>query len=187
MAKMKIREGIFLLAAIVSIFSNIDQYISNTNAQASAQAALLEKQADLDKIQAGNAALISVSLPGFLQTYNAHVNELRLAADAFEKAKTAKGANIAGSDAARVLTSAQTNLNAATDIFTDFIDRWRGVAQSLGPLLDGNVTQLENSRRENNIDDISAVAHRIVRSSPDLATPLRVAMDKLKPPSKDKK
>ena len=187
MAKMAKREMIFLAAAVISIFTNVNQYIGNTKEQAGAEAALLEKQADLDKMQAGNAALMSVSLQGFLQTYNAHVNELRLTADAFEKAKVAKGSNIPGSNAAVALTRAQSDLNIATDIFTDFMDRWRDVAQSLGPMLDGNVAQLENSRRENNTDEVSAMAHRIVRSAPDLATPLRVALDKLKPSSKEKK
>jgi hypothetical protein len=148
---------------------------------------LSKTQADLTKAQAENDALTTVSLPGFLQRYDAHIADLKKASETFEKAKTAKGVNISGSDAAGALTRAEKELIAACDKFTDYVDRWRVVSKSVDNLLDGNVTQLENARRENNSEGVSAMANRIVNAAPDLATPLRVALDNLKPPSKDNK
>jgi hypothetical protein len=145
--------------------------------------ALQSKEDDLNKAQADNDALMIVSLPGFLQKYDAHIDLLKRASDVYEKAKGAKGVNISGSEAANALTRAEDELYEVTDSFTDYIQRWREVAKTLNNLLDGNVTELENSRRENNPDDVDAMARRIVRAAPDLATPLRVALDKLKPPS----
>ena len=149
--------------------------------------ALRSKEAELSKALADNNALSTVSLPGFLLRYNEHISDLKKASDAYEKAKTAKGVNVSGSEAAAALTHAENELFAATDEFTDYMDRWRMVAQSLNNLLDGNVTQLENSRRENNSDDVSAAAQRIIRSAPDLAAPLRVALDRLNPTTKSPK
>jgi hypothetical protein len=186
-AKLTIREIIFLAAAIVTILGYIQQQVAASQSQATAQADLDRAQAAIEKARAENAALMTISLPGFLQTYNFHIQELRVTAEAFEKAKGAKGADIPGSEAANKLARAENDLFVATDIFTDFVDRWRAVAQSVDKLLDGNVTQLKNSRSENNTADVDAVAQRIVREAPDLATPLRVALDKLKPPSREKK
>ena len=138
MAKITIREWIILAAAVASILGVIDQHIAANKAQANADesnAALASRQADLEKAQAENAALMTISLPGFLQTYNFHIEELRLTTDAFEKAKAAKGAEIPRSDAASKAARAQSDLFAATDIFTDFVDRWRAVAQSVDQLL----------------------------------------------------
>jgi hypothetical protein len=137
--------------------------------------ALGAKEAELTEAQSANDALTTISLPGFLQKYDAHIAELKKASSAYEKAKTAKGVNISGSDQAGALASAEKELNAACDKFTDYVDRWRVVAQSLNNLLDGNVTHLENSRRENNPGDISAAANRIINAAPDLATPFRIA------------
>lgn len=137
-AKITIREWIILAAAVASILGVIDQHIAANKAQANADesnAALASRQADLEKAQAENAALMTISLPGFLQTYNFHIEELRLTTDAFEKAKAAKGAEIPRSDAASKAARAQSDLFAATDIFTDFVDRWRAVAQSVDQLL----------------------------------------------------
>jgi hypothetical protein len=137
-------------------------------------------QEDLDKAREQNAAIASMSLDTFLRQYNAHVAALKSAAEVYEAAKAAKGSIILGSDAAGRLADAESKLYAATDNFTSFIDRWRAVAEPLDKLLDGNATQLENSRRENNADDVHDAARRIVNSAPDLAAPLRVALDKLK-------
>lgn len=187
MAKLTIREMIILAAAIVTILAYIEQHVASNAALASAQTDLEKKQVAIDKAQAENAALMTISLPGFLQTYNSHVDELKLTADAFEKANAAKEADIPGSEAANKVARAKNDLFIATDIFTDFVGRWREVAQSIDQLLDGNVTKLKNSRSENNTGDVDAIARRIVREAPDLATPLRVALEKFKPPSKEKK
>ena len=149
--------------------------------------ALQSKEVDLDNARAENDALTTVSLPGFLEKYNAHVDLLKRASEAYEKAKIAKGANVSGTAAYEALTRAENDLYAASDSFTDFIKLWRDVAEVFNKLLDGNATQLENSRRENNAEDVNSAAHRIVRSAPDLAEPLRVALDRLKPISKEKK
>ena len=138
-------------------------------------------QKALDASQAENDALSSISLEGFLQKYNAYVATLKAAAEAYEIAKATKGSDIAGSDAAGSLSNAESKLYAATDNFTDFVERWRAVAEPLNKMLDGNVTKLENSRRENNANDVHAAARQIVNSAPDLATPLRLALDRLKP------
>ena len=162
---MKIHKGIYLTAAVVSIVVNISQYMAANKAQVSAdesKAALISKQADLANVEAANAALMTISLPGFLRTYNDHVEELRATADAFEKAMALKELDIPGSEAADKVAHAQSDLFIATDIFTDFADRWRDIAQSLDQLLDGNVTQLKNSRSENKAEDVDAVARRIV-------------------------
>jgi hypothetical protein len=149
--------------------------------------ALQSKEVDLGNARAENDALTTVSLPGFLEKYNAHVDLLKRASEAYEKAKTAKGANVSGTAAYEALTRAENDLYAASDSFTDFIKLWRDVAEVFNKLLNGNATQLENSRRENNAEDVNSAAHRIVRSAPDLAEPLRVALDRLKPISKEKK
>ena len=49
----------------------------------------------------------------------------------------------------------------------------------LSKLLDGNVTRLENLRRENNSDDVDETSRRIINSAPDLATPLRIQLDQM--------
>jgi hypothetical protein len=144
-------------------------------------AALQAKQEALDASQAENAALSSVSLESFLQKYNAHVAALSTAVEAYEMAAKHAATN---NDADGTLATARNDLYAATDDFTHFIDLWRAVAEPFNKLLDGNVTALENSKREDNAADVSAAAQRIVRSASDLATPLRVALDKLKPASK---
>jgi type II secretory pathway pseudopilin PulG len=148
---------------------------------------LQSNELELDQARAENDALTSISLPGFLQKYNAHVDLLKRASEAYEKAKAAKGATVSGSAASEALKRAENDLYAASDGFTDFIKLWRDVAEVFNKMLDGNATQLENSRRENNAEDVSSAAHRIVTSAPDLAEPLRLALDRLKPISKGKK
>jgi hypothetical protein len=139
-------------------------------------------QANLEKAQAENAAVASVSLDIFLRQYNAYVAAMKTAADAFEAAKAAKGSDRVYALMAAV-TVARDKLYTATDNFTDYVDRWRLAAELLNKMLDGNVTHLENSRREDNADSVHDAARRIVSSAPDLAAPLRVALDRLKPPS----
>ena len=145
---------------------------------------LQSKQTDLNKAQTDNDALLNLGFPGFLQKYDAHIAELKSASDTYEKAKTAKGVNISGSEAANALIRAANELTAASDSFTDFTKLWREVAEVFNKMLDGNATQLENARRENNIADADTTARRIVKAAPDLAAPLRVALDKLKPTAK---
>jgi hypothetical protein len=96
--KMAIRENIFLIAAVISIFANVSQYIVNNKAQASADLVLASKQQELNKEREDKSALENMSVPGFLRQYDAHVAELKSAADAYDKAKSAKGSNIIGSD-----------------------------------------------------------------------------------------
>jgi hypothetical protein len=172
-----------IIASGIGIWAVLDQR-ENTDRLAqqlqSTQSTLSATQADLSKARAENDALSSISLESFLNKYNAHVATLKTATEAYEKAKAAKGANISGSDAAGTLAHAQNDLYTATDNFTDFVDRWRSIADLLNRMLDGNVTQLKNSRRENNADDVHDAARRIINSAPDLAAPLRVALDRLK-------
>ena len=123
---------------------------------------------------------LQISPETFLKRYDELVAELKTASDAYEKARAAKGANIPGSDAAGTLEGARNRLNKFADQFTTFIDRWRLVVEPLSKLLDGNVTRLENSRRENNSDDVDETSRRIINSAPDLATPLRIQLDKMK-------
>jgi hypothetical protein len=153
---------------------------------------LQSTQAALATSQAESAALSSVSLESFLKQYNAHVAALNTAVGAYEQAAklatarfSADGSNYASPDAAGALAGARNDLYAATDNFTHFITLWRAVAEPLTKLLDGNVTALENSKREDNAADVSAAAQRIVHSAPDLATPLRVELDRLKPATKE--
>ena len=123
------------------------------------------------------AALENMSVPGFLRKYDAHIAELKTFTVAYDKAKAAKGANIIVSSYASDLAHSEKDLNAATDSFTDFINRWRPIAAVLDQTLDGNVKQLEAFRRENNIIDVHDMVSRIIRSAPDLASALRVAVD----------
>ena len=148
---------------------------------------LRSTQTALDASQAEKAAVESVSLETFLKQYNAHVVALTAAVAAYERAaKSAAakgliiGSALASGDTAGALAGARNELYAAADNFTHFVDLWRAVAEPFNKLLDGNVTALENSRREDNAADVSAAMQRIVRSAPDLATPLRVALDRLR-------
>jgi hypothetical protein len=176
---------VFIL--IVAIVTGIDQHQMATAAQASVDRLtqqLQGSQTALTKAQAENAALENISVPNFLRKYNEHIAELKAAVDAYDKAKVAKGSNVPGSNAAVALTHARERLNPVSDSFTDFIDRWRPLAAQLDQILDGNVKQLENSRRENNAEDVDAMAHRIINSAPDLGSALRTAVDSVKPPEK---
>lgn len=174
------RETATLVAAIlgigIAVWAVLDQR-ANTDKLAqelqSTNTALQEAIAEKD-------ALANMSLPGFLDKFNAHAATLKSTADAYEEAKAVKGADIPDFDAGRALTHAANELYKATDSFTDFIGRWRSAAQLLNKMLDGNATQLENSRRENDADGVHEAALRIVNSAPDLAAPLRMALDRLK-------
>jgi hypothetical protein len=177
------------LALVVAIGFGLDQHWADekivaalTQQLQSSQKDLKASQEDLKASQAENAALSSVSLDTFLRQYNAHVAALKTAAEAYEAAKAAKGSDRVYALMA-VVTAARDKLYTATDDFTDYVDRWRLAAELLNKMLDGNVTQLENSRREDNADGVHDAVRRIVRSAPDLATPLRVALDKLRPPA----
>jgi hypothetical protein len=123
---------------------------------------------------------LQISPETFLKRYNELIAQLKAASDAYEKARAAEGANIPGSDAAGTFEGARNKLNESADQFTTFIDRWRLVVEPLSKLLDGNVTRLEDSRRENNSDDVNETSRRIINSAPDLATPLRIQLDKMK-------
>ena len=123
---------------------------------------------------------LQISPETFLKRYDELIAQLKTASDAYETARAAKGANIPGSDAAGTFEGARTRLNESADRFTTFIDRWRLVVEPLSKLLDGNVTRLEDLRRENNSDDVNETARRIINSAPDLATPLRIQLDKMK-------
>jgi hypothetical protein len=152
-----------VIVAGIGIWAVLDQR-ANTDRLAqelqSTQAALSTTQAALSTTQAENDALSSISLESFLSQYNAHVSRLKTAVDRYEKAKTAKGANVTGSDPAGALTHAEAELCAVSDNFTDFIHRWGLIAELLDKMLDGNVHKLENSRRENNTVDVDAMANR---------------------------
>ena len=129
---------------------------------------LQSTQNALDASEAEKAAVESVSLEGFLKQYNAHVAALNKAAAAYDEAAkvaAANASNIAGSDRAGALTGARSELYAAADNFTHFVNLWRAVAEPFNKMLDGDATQLGNSRREDNAADVSAAAHRIVRLS----------------------
>jgi hypothetical protein len=82
--------------------------------------------------------------------------------------------------AAGTFEGARNKLNESADQFTTFVDRWRLVVEPLSKLLDGNVPRLQDSRRENNSDDVNETSRRIINSAPDLATPLRIQLDKMK-------
>jgi hypothetical protein len=170
-----------VVVAGIGIWAVVDARDNEENIKALTHQ-LQSTQEALDTARAENAAVPSVSLDTFLRQYNAHVAKLKTAAEAYEAAKAAKGSDVVGSDAAGALAGARNELYAATDNFTHFVDLWRAVAEPFNKLLDGNATQLEKSRREDNADDVHDAARRIVNSAPDLAAPLRVALDKLKSP-----
>jgi hypothetical protein len=171
-----------VVAAGIGIWAAFDARDNAENIKAALTHQLQSTQEALDTARAENAAVASVSLDTFLRQYNAHVAKLKTAAQAYEAAKAAKGSDVVGSDAAGAVAGARNELYAATDTFTHFVDLWRAVAEPFNILLDGNATQLENSRREDNANDVHDAARRIVNSAPDLAAPLRVALDKLKSP-----
>jgi hypothetical protein len=161
-------ESIFLIAAVATIFAYIDEH-----------AALTATREALSKAQKENAALFRKSLPGFLESYKRVITALKNASDAYEKAKGVKGADIPDSDAWRALKDAENELYRATDNFTDVVNRWRIAAKLLDKLIDGNVTELENSRSQENADAVHNMADRIVKAAPDLAAQLGMALDAL--------
>lgn len=186
--KLKILDRLWGPLGIIAVAAvgTWQVYEARSDAEMLTQA-LQSTRADLSKARTDYNELLNRSFPGFLQKFYAHVEELKKTSDAYEKAKNAKGADISGSEAAKALAQAITDLNAASDSFTNFRNLWREVAEIFNRMLDGNITQLENSRRENNVDDVDAAARKIVKEAPDLATPLRLALDKLKPSSKETK
>ena len=179
-------RALLALALVVAIGVGLDQHWADDKIIAALTQDLQSTQNALNTSQAEKAAVESVSLETFLQKYNAHVDALNTAVAVYdEAAKVAAakglivGSALAPGDAA-ALAGARAELDAATDNFTHFVELWRAVAEPFNKLLDGNVTALENSRREDNAADVSAAVHKIVRSAPDLATPLRVALDRLR-------
>lgn len=180
----RVTVAVAVLAFLVSAYGVIDQHQIAVSSQADAERltrALESTQTALTNAQAENEALSSVSLDTFLQQYNKHMERLQKASDAYEKAKSAKGANIPGSDAAGALARAEQDLNDVSDSFTDFTRLWHDVAQIFAKMLDGNTQELEDLRRQHNADGVDAAARRIVRSAPDLAPALRVALDNVRP------
>jgi hypothetical protein len=179
--------GATLIGLLIAIWAGLDAHWADDKIIAALTQDLQSTQKLLDTSQAEKAAVESVSLEAFLKQYKAHVGALNAAVAAYdEAAKVAAakglivGSALAPGDTAGALAGARNDLYAATDKFTHFVTIWRAVAEPFNKLLDGNATQLENSRREDNAADVSAAVHRIVSAAPDLATPLRVALDKLK-------
>ena len=166
------------LGLVVAIGVGLDQHWADEKIIYALNQSLQTTQTALEASQAENAAVSSVSLDTFLQQYNDHVATLKSAGETYEATKAAKGSDIVGSGG---LAVARSTLYEAADNFADFVDRWRLGAETFNKMLDGNVTRLENSRRENTADGVHDAARRIVASAPDLATPLRAALDKLRP------
>ena len=168
-----------LLSLAVAVWAAFDARDNADKITAAFTRDLQSTQTALDTSQAEKAAVESVSLETFLKQYTAHVSALNTAGAVYEEAAKVAAAN-RSSDTAGALARARNELYAAADNFTHFVDLWRTVAEPFDKLLDGNVTQLGNSRREDNAADVSDAMRRIVRSAPDLATPLRVALDRLR-------
>jgi hypothetical protein len=171
------------VTAVIGVWAVVDQRANTervTQALESTRADLTSTEADLNKVKAEKEALSKVSFPAFLEQYNGHVATLKTATEAYDKAKPAKGVNIAGSDAASMLVHAESDLYGSIDNFTDFIDLWRQVAELFNKMLDGNVTQLKDFRRVNNTTDVHDMAWRIIRDAPNLAEPLRTKLDSLR-------
>jgi hypothetical protein len=166
------------LGLVVAIGVGLDQHWADEKIIYALNQSLQTTQTALEASQAENAAVSSVSLDTFLQQYNDHVATLKSAGETYDATKAAKGSDIVGSGG---LAVARSTLYEAADNFADFVDRWRLAAEAFNKMLDGSVTRLENSRRENTADGVHDAARRVVSSAPDLATPLRVALDKLRP------
>jgi hypothetical protein len=179
--------GATLIGLLIAIWAGLDAHWADDKIIAALTQDLQSTQKLLDTSQAEKAAVESVSLEAFLKQYKAHVGALNAAVAAYDEAAkvaAAKGLIVGSALAPGDTAGARNELYAAADKFTHFVTIWRAVAEPFNKLLDGNATQLENSRREDNAADVSAAVHRIVSAAPDLATPLRVALDKLKAASK---
>ena len=164
-----------VVGILIAVYAVLDQR-ANTDRLAQE---LQSTRTELHKVLAANESLEKVSLEGLLKRYNALVADLKAAADAYEAARATKGSQDAKSQAGAALARAENKLYDAADNFTDFVNKWRMVNMLVSELLDGNATQLDASRREIHADEVDAVAQRIVRSAPNLAEPLRVAIERL--------
>jgi hypothetical protein len=135
-----------------------------------------EAREQLQKAREEKEKLQRVSIDRLLDAYNAHLKAIQTALAEYDAANRLPAS---AEGAASKRAAAEQHLFDEVSSFVKFVEKWRQFWETLGKILDGDVTRMDQARERGSPEDLKEPLDVLRRSFPDLRQRLGVELGEI--------